>query len=142
MYATTVTPLGLLKCLHEIANAPDGQLSVCVNPEPAGRGSGPRFDVFRAGELGARERVMTFKSAATRGLIVALPADEDQYGNRIQVLMLTPLGQEVLDGDAEMPQVPGERAGGGEVGFGAQFAAEAKAIRHMESLQRESGEIE
>ena len=34
-YATTVTPLGITKCLREIANAPNGQLAVVVNPDPA-----------------------------------------------------------------------------------------------------------
>src|SRR5436309_503443 len=106
MYAITITVFGLLKCLREIASAPDGRLSVCVNPEPAGRGSGPRHDVHRAGELNAQERVATFKSAARRGLIGADPADEDQYGNRIQSLTLTTLGQSVLDGAVEMPPLP------------------------------------
>jgi hypothetical protein len=141
-YAVTVTPLGIIKCLREISSAPNGELSVVVNPEAPGRGSGPRFDVFRAGEMNAGDRVAHFRSAVNRGLIVALPADVDDYGNRIQVLQLTPLGHEVLDGSAEMPLAPGEQAGGGEVGIGAGYRKAAEAIKAMERLQREGGEIE
>jgi hypothetical protein len=139
-YAITITPLGLRKVLNEIASAANEELSICVNPEPATMGSGSRHDIHRAGELNAVDRVAHFRSAAMRGLVAADPGEEGAYGNRRQTVTLTPLGEEVLAGTAEMPRVPGEQAGGGEVGIGARFAAEAKAISRMERLQRERGE--
>jgi hypothetical protein len=133
-----ITPAGIIRCLQEIRDA-GGALVVVNNPpqEREPRGGIGIVSVKRAGGLSATERVATFRSAAGRGLISAHPGKTDEHGNRRQVLELTPLGEDVLDGRAPMPRGPGEPAHDSELGLAGQLRKAARAQAEHERLQRE-----
>jgi hypothetical protein len=131
MHSVTVTPHAIIHVLREIQEAAGGALNVLVNPAGDEARGGVGLRIVRSG-MTPLDRVATVKSAAARGLVAAEPSVTDEHGNRFQLVSLTPLGEDALDGTVAIPPFPNAsaQAGDSELGISGNFKRAARAQAH------------